>query len=98
MEDGPGYEDRFNQLVKALEQTLEEEKLFCAGEAADAEGKVLPKDKKQLCFRELKNHYLEAQDTIFNLKKKYLGLIHNRQLEKLSEIQKKLRADIEKSF
>jgi hypothetical protein len=37
-------------------------------------------------------------ETIFDLKKKYLGLIHNRQIEKLSEIQKKLKADIEKSF
>lgn len=98
MEEGPAYEDKFNQLVKSLEQTLEEEKLYCSGESANAAGKVLPKEKKQLCFRELKAHYLEAQETIFNLKKKYLGLIHNRQIEKLTEIQKKLRSDIDKSF
>lgn len=98
VEDGPVYEEKFNQLVKLVENSMEEEKLFCSGETADSEGKVLPKESKQLCFRELKTHYLEAMETIFNLKKKYLGLIHNRQIEKLTEIQKKLKADIEKSF
>jgi hypothetical protein len=98
VEDGPIYEEKFNQLVKLIENSMEEEKLFCSGETSDSEGKVLPKESKQLCFRELKTHYLEAMQTIFNLKKKYLGLIHNRQIEKLTEIQKKLKADIEKSF
>jgi hypothetical protein len=98
MESSPTYEEGFNQLVKTIETTLEEEKLYCSGEAADAEGKVLSRDQKQLCFRELKGHYLEAMDAIFDLKKKYLGLIHTRQVEKLSEIQKKLKSDIEKSF
>ena len=98
VEDGPIYEEKFNQLVKQIENSMEEEKLFCSGETADSEGKVLPKESKQLCFRELKTHYLEAMETIFNLKKKYLGLIHNRQIEKLTEIQKKLKTDIEKSF
>jgi hypothetical protein len=98
VEDGPIYEEKFNQLVKLIENSMEEEKLFCSGETSDSEGKVLPKESKQLCFRELKTHYLEAMETIFNLKKKYLGLIHNRQIEKLTEIQKKLKADIEKSF
>lgn len=98
MADTPVYEENFNQLVKSIENSMEEEKLFCAGETADANGKVLPKESKQLCFRELKSNYLEAMDTIFDLKKKYLGLIHNRQIEKLSDIQKKLKADIDKSF
>ena len=98
VEDSPAYEEKFNLLVKSIENSMEEEKLFCSGETADASGKVLPKESKQLCFRELKTNYLEAMDTIFNLKKKYLGLIHNRQIEKLSEIQKKLKVDIEKSF
>ena len=97
-EDSPAYEDSFNNLVKSIENSMEEEKLFCAGETADASGKVISKENKQLCFRDLKTNYLEAMDTIFNLKKKYLGLIHNRQIEKLSEIQKKLKADIDKSF
>ncbi len=98
IEDSPAYEDSFNNLVKSIENSMEDEKLFCAGETADATGKVLPKENKQLCFRDLKTHYLEAMDTIFNLKKKYLGLIHNRQIEKLTEIQKRLKVDIDKSF
>lgn len=98
MEDTPVYEENFNLLVKNIENSMEEEKLYCSGETADANGKVLPKESKQLCFRDLKTHYLEAMDTIFDMKKKYLGLIHNRQIQKLSEIQKKLKADIDKSF
>jgi hypothetical protein len=98
VEDSPAYEDKFNQLVKSIETSMEDEKLFCSGEIADSNGKVLPKESKQLCFRDLKTNYLSAMDTIFNLKKKYLGLIHNRQIEKLSEIQKKLKVDIDKSF
>lgn len=98
VEDTPAYEENFNQLVKAIESSMEEEKLFCSGEIADANGKVLPKESKQLCFRDLKSTYLEAMETIFNAKKKYLGLIHTRQIEKLSEIQMKLKADIDKSF
>jgi hypothetical protein len=98
VEDSPAYEDKFNQLVKSIETSMEDEKLICSGEIADSNGKVLPKESKQLCFRDLKTNYLSAMDTIFNLKKKYLGLIHNRQIEKLTEIQKKLKADIDKSF
>ncbi len=98
MDKNPAYEENFNQLVKSIETSMEEEKQFCAGEVADSSGKVLGKGQKQLCFRDLKGHYLEALDVIFDLKKKYLGLIHNRQVEKLGEIQKKLKSDIEKSF
>lgn len=98
MENNPGFEESFNQNIKSLENAVEEEKLYCSGEAADAKGKVLPKEKKQLCFRELKNQYLESTEIIFNLKKKYLGLIHQQQLERLGEIQKKLKSDIEKNF
>ena len=96
--DGPSYEDGFNQMVKVIEIAIDEEKLICLGESADSNGKVIPKEQKQLCFRELKANYLEAVETIFNLKKKYLGIIHNRQLEKMNEIQNKLKSDIEKSF
>jgi hypothetical protein len=98
MNDGPSYEDGFNQMVKLIEITIDEEKLICLGESADSAGKVVPKEQKQLCFRELKANYLEAVETIFNLKKKYLGVIHNRQLEKMNDIQSRLKSDIEKSF
>lgn len=98
IKDDPAFEETFNQYVKAIENGVEEEKLFCTGEATDAAGKTLPPAQKQLCMRELKKHYLEATTTIFDLKKKYLGVIHQRQMEKLTEIQKKQRADIEKNF
>ncbi len=98
MKEDPAYEEAFNQSVKSIENSMEEEKLFCSGEATDAEGKALPKEQKQLCMRELKKHYLNATMTIFDIKKKYLGFIHQKQLEKLTEIQKKLKADIEKDF
>lgn len=98
MKDDPAYEEAFNLNVKAIENGVEEEKLYCSGEATDAEGKTLPPAQKQLCMRELKKHYLDATTAIFDLKKKYLGIVHQRQLEKLSEIQKKQRADIEKNF
>ncbi len=98
MDNGPAYEEGFNQLVKTIELTIEEEKLFCSGESADTDGKVLGKDQRKLCFRDLKSNYLEALETIYNLKKKYLGLIHNRQIESLTQIQNRLKTDIEKSF
>lgn len=96
--DGPQYESSFNETVKEVENRVEEEKLFCSGEAQDSEGKTLPPAKKQLCMRELKKHYLEATSAIFELKKKYLTQIHQKQLQRLSEIQSKLRTDIEKNF
>jgi hypothetical protein len=98
MKNNPAYEDAFNLGVKNIEDGIEEEKLFCSGEAADEKGRLLPKQQKQLCFRELKGHYLEAMEAIFDLKKKYLGLIYNKQTEKLDEIHKKLKSDIDKSF
>jgi hypothetical protein len=98
MKDDPSYEEAFNQNVKAIENGVEEEKLYCSGEATDSAGKTLPAAQKQLCMRELKKHYMEATTTIFDLKKKYLGFVHQRQVEKLSDIQKKLKADIEKNF
>jgi len=98
MKDDPAFEQTFNLNVKAIENAVEEEKLYCSGEATDSSGKTLPPAQKQLCMRELKKHYIEAMSTVFDLKKKYLGFIHQRQVEKLSEIQKKLKADIEKNF
>ncbi len=98
MSANPSFEDEFNKSIQALENKVEEEKLFCAGEAQDAKGRSLPLAQKQLCFRELKKKYLEAVDVVFEAKKKYMGILHNRQLERISEIQKQQEADIEKSF
>jgi hypothetical protein len=94
----PAFEEEFNKAIKTLENAIDEEKLYCTGELADSEGKVLPKDKKQVCMRELKKNYIASMDTIYELKKKYLQLVHVRQQEKLSEIHSKLKLDIEKNF
>jgi hypothetical protein len=98
VEQGPIFEDSFNQLVRSLETTLEEEKLYCSGESADSAGKVISRDQKQVCFRKLKSNYLEAIESVFNLKKQYLTTIHNNQLEKMNQIQSKIKTDIDKSF
>lgn len=98
LKSDPGFEDIFNQTVKELENAIEEEKLYCGGEAPDAEGKTLPPDQKQLCFRQLKKNYLEAVEVIFEAKKKYLQLLHNEQQNRLTEVHRKLKADIEKNF
>jgi hypothetical protein len=98
MKDGPEFEDVFNQGVKNIENAIEEEKLYCTGESANSEGKTLPAAQKPLCMRELKKHYMEATNAVFEMKKKYLGFIHQRQLQKLNDIQAKLKADIERNF
>lgn len=98
VKDNPAFDDSFNQLVRAIEVAVEEEKLYCSGEAADSAGKTIAPGQKQLCIRDLKKHYLDANSVIFDVKKKYLGLVHQRQIDELSAIQKKARADIEKNF
>jgi hypothetical protein len=98
MKEGPLFEDQFNQAVKNIENAVEEEKLYCTGEITNNEGKTLPVAQKPLCMRELKKNYTEATSVIFEVKKKYLGFIHQRQLQKLTEIQDKLKKDIEKNF
>jgi len=94
----PAFEESFNKTIKAIEQSVEEEKLFCSGEVADPQGKTLPNDKKPLCMRELKKQYGEALSVIFKMKKKYLGMIHSKQIEQLDEIQSKTKADLDKNF
>ena len=98
MKDEAAFEDRFNQAIKAIENSVEQEKLFCTGELTDNTGKILPASQKQLCMRDLKKNYVEATETIFEIKKKYLGFIHQKQLQNLTEIQKKLKSDIEKNL
>lgn len=94
----PEFEDNFNRAVREIQNVVEEEKLFCAGEASDSEGKTLGKEQKELCFRELKKHYLQSMEVVFELKKKYLVILHKDHVERLTEMHKKLSADIEKSF
>ncbi len=94
----PAFEDEFNKAIQNLENGVEEEKLFCSGEAVDAKGRTLPGAQKQLCMRELKKKYLLAVGSIFEIKKKYLTVIHNRQLERLGDIQKQQETEIDKNF
>jgi len=56
MKTGPQFEEEFNKAIKDIQNAVEEEKLFCSGEAANTEGKTLGKEQKELCFRELKKH------------------------------------------
>lgn len=98
MKTGPLYEELFNKGVVSIENAMEEEKLYCSGEAVDSTGKVLPADKKQLCMRELKKHYLEAMTSVYELKKKYLEMIHANQIEKMDEQHSALKVNIEKRF
>lgn len=98
IKEASGFEEEFNLSVKSLENGVEQEKLYCTGEAQDQEGRTLPAKQRQLCMRELKKDYIEATSVIFEIKKKYLSFIHEKQLKNLSEIQKKLKSDIEKNF
>lgn len=98
MKVGPAFEEEFNMMVKNLEHGVEEEKLYCSGELADADGKMLPQESKKICMRELKNHYLSAMEKVFELKKKYMDMVHAHQQEKMLEIHKKLKSEIEKKF
>ena len=92
------FEERFNEFVKAIETIMEEEKSYCNGETTNKEGKTLSPSKKQFCMRELKNKYLEATRTIFDIKKRYLGHLHQKQLNKLAEIEASIKSEIEKNF
>lgn len=98
MKDSLEFEEVFNKVVRTIELAIEEEKLYCAGEAVNKEGKSLPPGQKQFCMRELKKQYLESAEVIFEVKKKYLTFLHQRQLKRLAEIQTKLKSDIEKNF
>jgi hypothetical protein len=92
------FDENFNEIIKSIEAAVEEEKLYCLGEAINAQGKTLPQSQKKLCLGELKQHYLDANEVIFEAKKRYLTAIHQWQLDQLGQIQKKSRSDIEKSF
>jgi hypothetical protein len=95
---GPEFEEAFNAGIKNIENSVEEEKLYCSGEATNSEGKTLVASKRQLCMRELKKRYLDAVSTIFEVKRGYLDKIHTRQMEKLGEAHNRLKTTIESSF
>lgn len=94
----PSFEEKLTQLITEAESIFIEEREYCSGELADSQGNVVIKDQKEICFRELKNNYLETVDIVFNLKKKFLSSIHNQQLERLNKIQNKIKSDLENNF
>ncbi len=98
IKEGPEFEENFNGIVKNIEMAMEEEKLYCSSDAPNNLGKILPPAQKQFCMRELKKQYLESMSTIFEIKRKYLSLLHKLQLNKLTETQKRLHNEIERNF
>jgi len=92
------FEDQFNTLVKELEQTLEKEKSICAGEMSMESGEIVSKENRQLCLRKIKEHYLASFTQIHLLKKRYLTLIHKKQIEQLDENFEKLKSQFDKNF
>jgi len=98
MKDGPKFEETFNQLVKGIENAVENEKIYCSGDSPNLKGKTLPSSQKQYCMRELKRKYTEATKTIFDVKKKYLNHIYQKQLQRLNEIQIKMQSEIDQTF
>lgn len=98
IKEGPEFEENFNNLVKAMEFTIEQKKLYCSGEAVDDSGKSISVGQSQFCMRELKNDYLNATQIIFEIKRKYLAIIHAKQIKKLNEIESSLKSDIDKNF
>lgn len=98
LEQEPLFEESFNQVVKELDQTLEKEKNICTGELSSEQGQVVAKEERQVCLRTIKGHYLAALNEIHLLKKKYMALIHQRQMSQLDESFEKLKAQFEKKF
>ncbi len=92
------FEDQFNTLVKELEQTLEKEKNICAGEMSMENGEIVSKENRQLCLRKIKQHYLVSFTQIHLLKKRYLTLIHKKQIDELDENFEKLKSQFDKNF
>ena len=98
IKDGPKFEETFNQIVREIETMIENQKLYCSSDSTNNEGKTLPASQKQYCMRELKKKYVDAIKAIFEVKKKYLSFIHERQIDKLNEIQNKMESELDKSF
>lgn len=97
-EDDLKFEDQFNKLIKELEQTLEREKSICMGELGTDSGEVISKAERQVCLRKIKTHYLASLDEVHNLRKRYLTIIHQRQLKELDETYQTIKAQFDKNF
>jgi len=98
LEDDTRFEDQFNLLVKELEQTLEREKNICLGELSTESGEVVGKENRQVCLRTIKGHYIASLNEVHQLRKRYLTLIHQKQMKELDENYQKLKEQFDKSF
>lgn len=92
------FEDQFNKLVRQLEQTLEKEKSICIGELSTESGGIISKENRPVCLRALKGHYLKSLDEVHQLRKRYLVLIHQKQLNELEENYNKIKTQFDKNF
>ena len=92
------FEDRFNKIIKSIEDILEEQKLICSGEVAGPKGVLTSRDQKQTCFREMKKNYAQYIEKSFEIKKKYLGVLHQKKLDELEKIKKSQIDQLERQF
>ncbi len=92
------FEDKFNQVMKAVNNILEEEKLICSGEVAGPSGILTSRDQKQVCFREMKKSYAHYIEKSFEIKRKYLGVLHQKKLEDLEKIKNSQLQQLERAF
>jgi len=98
LEPNPQSEESFNLLVKEMEVAIDEEKLFCSGEAANVKGKYLSSDKRQVCTRNLKQKYVEILQIVFDHKIKYLEKIGEIQMQKLKFTKDQMIKEVETRF
>lgn len=95
---GPQFEESFNQNIQLFEATLDQEILFCSGEASNDKGQYISNDKRQTCIRELKQKYTEGVVSIFEIKKKYLEVILEIHKDKLQKAQAQAVKNIDNRF
>lgn len=98
LEDDLRFEDQFNLLVKELEQSLEREKNICLGELSTESGEIIGKENRQVCLRNIKGYYLTSLNEVHQLRKRYLTLIHQKQMKEIDENYRKLKEQFDKSF
>lgn len=98
IQSGGEFEDKFNLIMKTVSNIIEEEKLICSGEVAGPSGILTSRDQKQVCFREMKKSYASYIEKSFEIKKKYLGVLHQKKLEDLDKIKKSQLEQLERAF
>lgn len=95
---GAEFEDRFNRIVKTIDDILGEQKMICSGEVAGPKGILTSRDQKEVCFRDIKKNYSSYIEKGFEIKKKYLAILHQKRLEDLDKIKKRQIEQLESQF